>query len=278
MANRERKTDEQKVEFDAAGEVISYVSLDQAVLLARQLVSSEAQRYRERLGWEGIVWSEKISDQREDSYRVVLEFRRPARGLNQEQTGEEEFIYDLTGDLQFRQVLVWPEGAGPTNWSSPATQISTPNTFESYLSKVLSRLKDDGFECQSDVTWQHYAYRLVASKRKSTFSGMYFVFAELATIDTIPIRAFSRACVEWVRETYGGFNFTCLPVTLANGVESDVVDAIERETPSDHKGATVFPVIYDFETNALYHYDNTSFLGWANWSRTPKAFGQLLKP
>ena len=89
---------------------MAYISLDQAVLRARQLVQQEEERYRRRLGWEEIVWTEASSEQREDSYRVVLQFRRPARGLREEQTGEEEFILDHAGHLQFRQVLAWPEG------------------------------------------------------------------------------------------------------------------------------------------------------------------------
>ena len=69
------------------------------------------QRYKERLGWEEIVWAELRSEAvGEDYYRIVLEFRRPARGILGEQTGEEEFLFDLTGVLQDRQVLLWPEG------------------------------------------------------------------------------------------------------------------------------------------------------------------------
>ena len=95
--------------FDSAGEAIAYISLDQAVLTARRLVREDEERYLHRLGWDTIVWTETDSEQREDSYRVVLQFRRPERGLREEQTGEEEFIFDLTGGLQDRQVLLWPE-------------------------------------------------------------------------------------------------------------------------------------------------------------------------
>ena len=77
---------------------------------------------------------------------MVLQFRRPARGLREEQTGEEEFIFDLTGSLIDQQVLVWPEGgdaqtgpvsAGPSPeaeasaqsppvGASPASQAEVP--------------------------------------------------------------------------------------------------------------------------------------------------------
>jgi hypothetical protein len=109
MAENDRRPDE-KIEFSDVGEALAYISLDQAVLQARRLVRQDEARYLERLKWDEIVWAETSSEQREDSYRVVLRFRRPARGLREEQTGEEEFLFDLTGVLQDRQVLLWPEG------------------------------------------------------------------------------------------------------------------------------------------------------------------------
>ena len=38
-----------------------------------------------------------------------MEFRPPARDSGKERTGEEEFIFDHTGELIVRQVLAWPE-------------------------------------------------------------------------------------------------------------------------------------------------------------------------
>ena len=99
---------EKRDEFDSSGETQGYISLDQAGLEARRLARQDEERYLQRLGWDQIVWTESSSEPREDSYRVVLQFRRPSRGLREEQTGEEEFIFNLTGKLQDRQVLVSP--------------------------------------------------------------------------------------------------------------------------------------------------------------------------
>ena len=110
---------EKKDEFDSSGETAGYISLDQALLEARRLARLNDERYIHQLGWEQIVWAESSSERREDSYRVVLLFRRPARGISAEQTGEDEFIFDLTGQLQDRQVLVWPEAAASGARSSP---------------------------------------------------------------------------------------------------------------------------------------------------------------
>ncbi len=100
-----------KEEFDSAGEAIGYVSEDQAMISARRLAAADEGRYKNRLGWNEITWTELSSETRKDSYRIILQFRRPARGLQEEQTGEEEFVFNLLGELQFRQVLAWPTEA-----------------------------------------------------------------------------------------------------------------------------------------------------------------------
>ena len=85
--------------------------MPQAILLARRQARENDERYKERFGWGEVVWTELRSETiGEDYYRVVLQFSRPQRGILEAQTGEEEFLFDLTGILQDRQVLLWPEG------------------------------------------------------------------------------------------------------------------------------------------------------------------------
>ena len=112
-------------EFDSAGEAIGYVSLDQAVLQALRLARQDEGGHLQRLGWDEITWTEASSEQREDFYRVVLHFRPPSRDVADEQTGEEEFVFDLTGNLEFRQVLVWPEADTAEEGGSP--RVSLPS-------------------------------------------------------------------------------------------------------------------------------------------------------
>ena len=131
---------DKKEEFDSAGEAIGYISLDQAVLQARRLARQDEERYRDRLGWREIVWVEGSAEHREDSFRIVLKFKPPVPGLRDEQVGEEEFIFGLTGGLEERQVILWPthlqvhEGAG----SAPAPSSEVP-------SAGAERLRHTGF-------------------------------------------------------------------------------------------------------------------------------------
>jgi hypothetical protein len=98
-------------EFDSAGEARGYISLDQAVHQALRIAKQDEGRYVQRLGWDEIVWTEASSEQSEDYYKVVLRFNQPTRHSSEEDTGEEEFRFDLTGSLEVRQVRVWPKGA-----------------------------------------------------------------------------------------------------------------------------------------------------------------------
>ena len=111
MAEDQGNKEEEKFEFTSKGEAL-YISLDQAVLKARRLAREGEQHYLQRLRWDEIIWIESNSETREDSYRVVLKFQRPARRTSEEQTGEEEFLFDLMGEVLDRQVLVWPVVGG----------------------------------------------------------------------------------------------------------------------------------------------------------------------
>ena len=64
-------------DFDDAGQGIGYISLDQAVLSARECAKQEEPEILSRVGWDEIVWEEKERQHNEDSYRVLLQFRRP---------------------------------------------------------------------------------------------------------------------------------------------------------------------------------------------------------
>ena len=58
----------------------------------------------------------------------MLQFRRPGRGVREDQTGEEEFVFNGVGALVFRQVLAWPEVGEPLE--EPSSSLSTPPILE----------------------------------------------------------------------------------------------------------------------------------------------------
>jgi len=274
MEEGEKK--EEKFGFDSAGEALGYISLDQAVLLARQMSRDNEQLYRQRLGWGEIVWMEISSDQREDSHRVVLQFRPPGRGLTEEQTGEEEFVFDLTGNLRFRQVLAWPQGTAVPVLPPAATPTLPSETLEGYLFKVIARLKNQGFDCRDDVIWQDHVFKYVATKpsyiAQVGFSKTFFMFSEFPSLDSRCMKGFASACFEYakdnrrVRGPFGWlYSFNCFPVAMTDGVGSEVLDSVRRDAPPRDGSAMAFPIIYELNSNTIYNVWRTRrFLGLLN--------------
>ena len=130
--------EEEKFDFTGEGEAVGYISLPQAVLAARRLARENDEHYKDRLGWTEVVWTELHSESvSEDYYKVVLQFRRPGREILEEHTGEEEFLFDLTGILQDRQILVWPEGPQmPEEGQSHRTSDGQPGLAEAKVEEA----------------------------------------------------------------------------------------------------------------------------------------------
>ena len=91
MAEEENK-EEEKFEFDAAGEVLGYISLDQARVLAVQHARQNTEFYGRRYVRLELVWEELSAEESEDYYRIRLSYR-PARGF-QGEPGVEQFTID----------------------------------------------------------------------------------------------------------------------------------------------------------------------------------------
>jgi hypothetical protein len=164
MAEEEGKKEE-KFDFTSAGEELGYISLDQAVLQARQQAQEDGERYRVRLGWDEIVWSEISSEEREDTFRIVLQFRRPGRGISESQTGEEEFFFDHAGALVFRQSLAWPEGGAPQEEpSSPITKL------DQAVLQARQQAQEDGERYRVRLGWDEIVWSEISSEeREDTF-------------------------------------------------------------------------------------------------------------
>ena len=106
MAEDPEKKDEEKLEFDTAGQILGYISLDQARVLALQHARENTDFYGEVYGQQELTWEELNSEESEDYYRVRLSYR-PIRGFNG-RSGVELFTIDKAGPIEFRQILQEP--------------------------------------------------------------------------------------------------------------------------------------------------------------------------
>ncbi|MDP6420866.1 MAG: hypothetical protein FI707_11085 [SAR202 cluster bacterium] len=100
---------EEKFEFDSAGEARSYISLEQARVLAMQTARADPGNYGR--SFSRALMAFEVSDQKEDEdyYIVTLSFR--PEGDFAGTPGQEQFFIEKEGDVAFRQVRSRPRRA-----------------------------------------------------------------------------------------------------------------------------------------------------------------------
>ena len=108
MAQEEEKKEEEKFEFDAAGQALGYISLDQARVLAIEHARDNPEFYGRRYSRVDLVREVISQEESEDYYDIRLSYR-PARGF-QGEPGVEQFTIDKSGPIRLRQILIEPVG------------------------------------------------------------------------------------------------------------------------------------------------------------------------
>ena len=107
MVDEEDKKEEQKFDFDASGEVVSYISLDQARVLAMRTSSEAPGEYGRRLTGVPMAFEVVGEEATEDHYVLTLSFRPQGRFAGT--PGQEQFFIEKEGVVAYRQVLSLPE-------------------------------------------------------------------------------------------------------------------------------------------------------------------------
>ena len=106
MAENRDNKEEEKLEFDSAGQAVSYISLDQARVLALRHARDNQGFYGRRYSRRDLIREVVSAEETEDYYEIKLSYR-PAQAFRG-QTGLEQFTIDKTGPIEFRQVIRQP--------------------------------------------------------------------------------------------------------------------------------------------------------------------------
>ena len=104
-ADEGKKEEQEKLEFDSAGQAIAYISLDQARVLGLQHARDNRDFYGRYADAE-LVWEELSAEESEDYYRIRLAYR-PAGNFRA--PGVEQFTIDKAGSIEFRQIISQPQ-------------------------------------------------------------------------------------------------------------------------------------------------------------------------
>ena len=108
MVEDQDKKDEEKFEFTSEGEVLAYISLDQARVLAIEHARDNRELYSRRYRHRELVWEVVDEEEDEEFYRIRLS-HRPAGRFNGT-PGTELYIIDKVGAIRMRQLLDVPVG------------------------------------------------------------------------------------------------------------------------------------------------------------------------
>lgn len=161
---------------------------------------------------------------------------------------------------------------------------------KSYLSIVIQRLRNDGFECYENVTYGNYFFKFVTKKSKFAWilgnAEAFFVFGEFSNIDTYSLKEFSTNCVEYAKKTRSSSSLTtiliCYPVAIVNSIDRAASEYIRNEAGHFHQavsgGFLEMPVVYALNSNTLYYFEKTPIYGWAAWGRLRETVKRLLAP
>lgn len=107
MAEEEGKKDE--FDFDAAGEALGYISLEQARVVAMRTARDEPGNYGRTLTGTGMAYQLVEQENGEDYYVITLSFRPEGDFVGTE--GQEQFFIEKKGTVAYRQVLSLPKNA-----------------------------------------------------------------------------------------------------------------------------------------------------------------------
>ena len=104
--DQEQKKDEDKVEFDSAGEAIGYISLEQARVLTLRHARENTDFYGGEYSGTALVWELVGEEEGEDYYYIRLSYRPSGRFRGE--PGVEQFTIDKAGPIELRQIVSEP--------------------------------------------------------------------------------------------------------------------------------------------------------------------------
>ncbi|PKB79920.1 MAG: hypothetical protein BZY88_11075 [SAR202 cluster bacterium Io17-Chloro-G9] len=106
MAEDPEKKEEEKFEFDAAGQALGYISLDQARVLAMRTARETPGVYGAAFEEVPMAFEVVGDEDTEDHYVITLSFR--PQGQFAGAPGREQFFIEKEGAIAHRQVLGVP--------------------------------------------------------------------------------------------------------------------------------------------------------------------------
>ena len=278
MAEDQEKKKEEKFAFDAAGQALGYISLDQARVLAVQHAQQNTDFYGRRYARRELAWEELSAEEGEDYYRIRLSYRL-ARGF-QGEPGVDLLTIDKTGAIELRQILSEPVeprrrlglplalaglsvvvaaaavgvlfasgaiggGSGP---SPSAVSVAVAPTAPARLISPLGEVTVDVVS-GSVSTPAQLRYQPVAADAVPQLPAGYIASQKVFELLLVPEAGSSATSVSLLNPITITVRMSTGDLSLAGGVESNVV--IQHYDDGDNEWAAL-PTTVDFTASTAH--------------------------
>lgn len=162
------------------------------------------------------------------------------------------------------------------------------NAARAYISTVIPRVGEQGFDCTQDVAYGDETFLCVARRArfelgKFGFAETFFVFGEFSSVDTRALTEFSGKCFKYALSAKrvplprGLFESVfCYSVALVDRVDDAVASAVRSQAPARHWASAEIPVVYETESGALHYFEKTPVWGGAYYAGFRKTIQELL--
>ena len=168
--------------------------------------------------------------------------------------------------------------------------MAEPDTSSRYLSRIIERLEQSGFDCSRDVNYSNQVWACAARRTrfeltKFGFSETFYLFAEFPSIDFTGLQEYSAVSFNYALKhksillPRGLFeSVSCFPVAVADSVDAGTAEAVRNNTPRKHWSSAEFPVIYELNSRTLHCSEKTPIWGAAYYAGFRQQIRQMLAP
>jgi len=164
------------------------------------------------------------------------------------------------------------------------------DTAEAYLSRVIQRLKDDGFALEENITYRGQTFDYVAKRiryeiSKNGFVATFYLFSEFSSLDKESLVNFSAKSFEYARKVRGlplpfrlFYGVVCYPVAIVDDIDKDTSEAIRSQAPPKHWLSGEMPVVYSLASGTLYYCEITPMWGGLYYNQMRLTINSMLAP
>jgi hypothetical protein len=161
---------------------------------------------------------------------------------------------------------------------------------QKYLSGVIERLKQKGFNIKKDIEYNNHIIEYAAKKTKFEIErfgliSTFFLFSRIIDPDIFTLRKFSSRSYEYARKGSIKFlprglfyGFLCIPVAIVESINPVTAELIKNMEPPRHFAASEKLVVFSLKSQTLTYCESTFAYGSIYFELDRKIINENLYP